>query len=173
VITFREYYIISEGTDVVADKTLTALPKREVKKKTSVNKEPRVSRYLDILQLALDTAGIATIGVPAVESAINATNAIVSALRAASAKTPNKRKKHLINAGINVISIIPGAALIKFLRLRKAPAIAKTVINLKRAVDTTSRVRSAQSAYKLAKLAKKSLPKDVKQLVPSLPNPGR
>jgi len=165
VITFREYYIITEGTDV--DNALTTLPKKEV------NKERNASKYLDILQLALDTAGIVTTAIPPVEMGINATNAIISALRAAAEKTPNKRKKHLINAGINIISLIPGASLIKFLRLRKAPAVAKTVINLKRSVDTYSKARNAQSAYKLAKLTKKSLPKEVKRLVPSVSNPGR
>jgi hypothetical protein len=70
---------------------------------------------LDTLQSALDIAGFE----PSVGTAADATNTVISGLRAALAKEPDQRKKHLINAGISAISMVPFADVIKLLKIRK------------------------------------------------------
>lgn len=71
---------------------------------------------LDKFQAALDIAGIAPD--PLIGTTADGMNALISTLRAASAKTGDDRKKHLINAGISAISVIPMADVIKVLKLR-------------------------------------------------------
>jgi hypothetical protein len=70
---------------------------------------------LDTLQAALDIAGFE----PSVGSTADATNTVISGLRAAMAKEPDERKKHLINAGISAVSMVPFADVIKLLKVRK------------------------------------------------------
>jgi len=79
---------------------------------------------LDQIQAALDIAGFE----PTVGTAADATNTIISGLRAALAKEPDERKKHIINAGISAVSVIPFADVIKILKLRKHKPIAKLAI---------------------------------------------
>ena len=73
------------------------------------------SSALDKLQAALDIAGFE----PTVGTGADALNATISGLRAAHAKEPDERKKHLLNAGISAVSMIPFADAIKVLKLRK------------------------------------------------------
>lgn len=70
---------------------------------------------LDAIQAALDVAGFE----PTVGTGADAINTVISGLRAAASKTSDQRKKHLINAGISAISLIPFADVIKLLKLRK------------------------------------------------------
>lgn len=79
---------------------------------------------IDTLQSALDLAGFE----PTVGTAADATNTAISVLRAALAKEKDKRKKHLLNAGISAISLIPFADVIKILKLRKAKPVAKLAV---------------------------------------------
>jgi hypothetical protein len=70
---------------------------------------------LDQLQAALDVAGFE----PTIGTGADATNTVISGLRAALAKEPDERKKHLLNAGISAISLIPFADVIKLVNIRK------------------------------------------------------
>jgi len=70
---------------------------------------------LDQLQAALDVAGVE----PTIGTGADAINTVISGLRAATAKTSDQRKEHIINAGISAISTIPFADVIKLLKLRK------------------------------------------------------
>lgn len=95
------------------------------------------SNAINSLQNALDIAGFE----PTIGSAADATNVVISGLRAALSKEPDERKRHIINAGISAVSLIPFADIIKLLNLRKTPGLAKPVISsaraLKRAATTT------------------------------------
>ena len=72
-------------------------------------------KAIDQIQTALDIAGLE----PTVGSVADGANIIISLLRAAANKEKDKRKEHLINAGISAISLIPFADVIKLLKLRK------------------------------------------------------
>lgn len=71
---------------------------------------------LDQLQAALDVAGFEP---TVIGASADVLNTIISGLRSASAETHDKRKEHIINAGISAISLIPFADVIKLLKLRK------------------------------------------------------
>lgn len=72
------------------------------------------SNLLDTIQIALDVAGFE----PTIGTSADAANVVISGLRAAVAKETDEKKKHLINAGISAISLIPFADLIKAIKLR-------------------------------------------------------
>lgn len=72
-------------------------------------------KVIDKIQTALDIAGFE----PTIGTAADGANSIISLLRAAASKEKDKRKEHLINAGISAISLIPFADVIKLLKLRK------------------------------------------------------
>jgi uncharacterized protein with PIN domain len=75
---------------------------------------------LDQIQAALDVIGFE----PSVGSVADMINTVISSFRAALTKEPNERKKHVINAGISAISLVPFADVLKLLKLRKSkPAI--------------------------------------------------
>ena len=90
--TFEEYYSVAK------------LPTDQAKK----------SNLLDTIQTALDIAGFE----PTIGTGADAINVVISGLRAAAAKETDEKKKHLINAGISAISLIPFADLIKATKLR-------------------------------------------------------
>ncbi len=72
-------------------------------------------KAIDKIQTALDIVGLE----PTFGSVADGANSIISLLRAAASKETDKRKEHLINAGISAISLIPFADVIKLLKLRK------------------------------------------------------
>lgn len=88
------------------------------------------NRDLNKLQAALDIAGFE----PTVGTAADVANAAISTLRAAFSKEKDERKKHLINAGISAISILPFADVIKVLKLRKVRPLAKAAVKGSRAL---------------------------------------
>jgi len=94
---------------------------------------------LDTIQAALDVAGIE----PTYGTAADATNTVISGLRAALSKEPDERKKHIINAGISAISMIPFADVIKLLKLRKAKPVAKLAVQGSRALKTYGKSQQA------------------------------
>lgn len=73
------------------------------------------NKLIDDVQIALDIAGLE----PTIGTAADAANGIISVLRAAMAKTSDEKDKHLINAGISAVSMIPFADIIKLLKVRK------------------------------------------------------
>ena len=75
---------------------------------------------LNTLQTALDIAGLE----PTIGTGADAVNALVSGLRAAASKTSDERNKHLINAGISAISMIPFADVVKVLKYKPARKLA-------------------------------------------------
>lgn len=95
MITFAQFYIAEAGA------TSTLPPHKE-------------SRALNMLQGALDIAGIE----PTMGMLADGANVLISLLRAAAAKAPNNRNKHLINAGISAIALVPFADVIKLAKLR-------------------------------------------------------
>ena len=83
------------------------------------------SNAIDKLQGALDVVGIIPgLGVGEVA---DASNTVISGLRAALAKEPDERKRHIINAGISAVSLLPFADVIKVLKLRKLGGLGRTV----------------------------------------------
>jgi len=90
------------------------------------------SKALDILQLALDVAGIP----PSIGTPVNAANTAISLLRAASDKEKDEEKKHLIDAGLNAISMIPFGSVVKLVKLR---ALRKPAVAVARAIKGGSR----------------------------------
>ena len=115
--TFKEYYSASK-------------PSVELTRKHNL---------LDTIQIALDVAGFE----PTIGTSADAINVMISSLRAAAAKEPDERKKHLINAGISVISLIPFADIIKFIKLR----------HLNKPI-TRAAIRGARASLSYAKSAK-------------------
>jgi hypothetical protein len=91
---------------------------------------------VDKIQAALDVAGFE----PTIGTAADATNTVISGLRAALSKESDERKKHIINAGISAVSMIPFADVIKILKLRKFKPLARLAIkgakNLKNTAQT-------------------------------------
>jgi hypothetical protein len=81
------------------------------------------SNTVDKIQAALDVAGFE----PTIGTTADATNAVISGLRAALSKESDERKKHIINAGISAVSMIPFADVIKILKLRKFKPMASFV----------------------------------------------
>lgn len=101
------------------------------------------SSAIDKLQGALDIIGFE----PTLGTAADIANTAISGLRAALAKEPDERKRHLINAGISAASTIPFADVVKVLKLRKS--------NLGRAVAKTG-IKGARAAREYATTQKAS-----------------
>jgi hypothetical protein len=88
---------------------------------------------VDKLQASLDIAGLE----PTVGTAADAANTVISGLRAALSREPDKRKQHIINAGISAISMIPFADVLKLLKLRKiSKGATRTAISGVRKIKT-------------------------------------
>ena len=85
------------------------------------SKELLENNTLDALQTGLDVIGFE----PVIGTAADATNSVISALRAGLSKERDERKKHLINAAISAVSMVPFADVIKLLKYRnlKKPAL--------------------------------------------------
>jgi hypothetical protein len=88
---------------------------------------------MDTVQTALDIAGIE----PTIGTAADIANTVISGLRAALAKTSDERKKHILNAGISAVSILPFGDIFKILKLRKlARPVAKMAVGGARSLKT-------------------------------------
>ena len=107
------YVVVNKGDNYspgdILDKTEIQLDKLEEEE------ESKLTRLANMVQGALDIAGLE----PTIGTAADATNAIISTLRAAIAKEPDMRKKHLMNAGISAVSMIPFGDVAKLAKLRK------------------------------------------------------
>jgi hypothetical protein len=96
---------------------------------------------IDKLQTALDIVGFE----PTVGTVADATNAVISGLRAALAKEKDLKKKHLINMGISATSLIPFADVIKILKLRKlGKKPTRLAISGARAIKSSAETKKAQ-----------------------------
>ncbi len=101
---------------------------------------------LDALQAGLDIAGFE----PTIGSFADGANAIIYAMRSAKSLLTgkwNQAKEHLLDAGISAVSLIPFADVIKILRLRKIPKLAKTGIKWARGLKSyakTEKVKRVQ-----------------------------
>ena len=92
--------------------------------------------YTDKVQAALDIIGIE----PTIGTGADVANVVISSLRAAASDETDERKKHLINAAISAVSLIPGADLIKLLKLsRPAKKLAIKGLRATRAAADTSK----------------------------------
>lgn len=91
---------------------------REIKNKY---KKDDIDNIVDGLQYALDILGIE----PTIGTVADATNSIISILRAALEKETDNKKKHLLNAAISAVSMIPFGDLVKLIKLRvlRKPAV--------------------------------------------------
>ena len=94
------------------------------------NKEKMTN--IDKLQLALDVAWFE----PTYGTIADIVNIVISTFRAILTTEKDERKRHIINAGISAISIIPFADVIKVLKLRKSPKVAKAAIKWARAAKS-------------------------------------
>ncbi len=81
-------------------------------------------KAIDAFQLALDVAWFE----PTYGTIADIINVCISTFRSILATESDERKRHIINAGISAISIIPFADVIKLLKLRKTPKLAKAAI---------------------------------------------
>lgn len=94
--------------------------------------DPEKLKAIDALQAALDLAGLEqTMGIFA-----DLSNTLIYSFRSAKAALSGKNKvakQHLLDAGISAIAILPFADVIKILRLRKVPKLAKATIKGARA----------------------------------------
>ena len=107
------------------------------------------SSKLDKLQLALDVAGIE----PTVGTVADGANAIISALRLASAaarRDKDAAKEHAINMGISAVSLIPFGDVVKLAKLRKLrKPLVKGAKKIKQAGVAAKADRAAQSGAQL------------------------
>lgn len=109
---------------------------------------------LDQLQAALDIIGFE----PTVGTAADATNTVISSLRAALTKEPDQRKQHIINAGISAISLIPFADVIKLLKLRKlGKTPTRAAISGARNVKTFGKQQQASNRFGEQTVQEKSI----------------
>lgn len=106
-ISFKEYYMLNESATL--------------------------NKNLNKIQAALDIAGF----VPTIGNVADALNVIVSGLRAAYSNTTDERKKHIINAGISAIFLVPFANIISFFGLRKNKPLARYAISGAKNLKTT------------------------------------
>ena len=95
---------------------------------------------LDNIQAALDIAGLE----PTLGTGADITNTIISGLRAAFSKTSDQRKKHIINAAISGVSILPFADIIKLLKLRKSKKVANLAIKGARSLKASAKSKQLQ-----------------------------
>lgn len=120
-------------------------------------KEGAGSKALDILQLALDVAGIP----PSIGTPVNAANTAISLLRAASDKEKDEEKKHLIDAGLNAVSMIPFGSVVKLVKLR---ALRKPAVAVARAIKGGSRATPRSYEPQIAQEGVGPVyPKDIKK----------
>jgi hypothetical protein len=99
---------------------------------------------LDKVQAALDIIGFD----PIVGTAADATNTVISSLRAALSEETDERKKHIINAGISAISMIPFADVIKVAKLHKVNhTVAKAAVKGARAVKDYGKTMKANNRF--------------------------
>ena len=105
------------------------------------------STTVDKIQTALDVAGFE----PTLGTAADAANTIISGLRAALSKESDERKKHIINAGISAISMIPFADVIKILKLRKFRPFAKLAVKGARNLKDTSKTMKLSDRFNTQK----------------------
>lgn len=80
-----------------------------------------VDKIVDAIQYTLDIVGLE----PTIGSIADGSNAIISLLRAALSKETDESKKHLLNAAISAVSVIPFGDLVKLIKLRvlRKPAV--------------------------------------------------
>jgi hypothetical protein len=95
---------------------------------------------LDTIQSALDIAGLE----PTIGTGADIANTIISGLRAAFSKNSDERKKHILNAAISGVSILPFGDIVKLLKLRKSKKVAKLAVKGARGLKTLT--KSKQSA---------------------------
>ena len=72
------------------------------------------SNLLNIIQTALDVAGLE----PTIGTVADGANTLISGLRAATAKEPDEKKKHIINMGISAVSMLPFGDVAKLVKIR-------------------------------------------------------
>jgi hypothetical protein len=105
------------------------------------------TKALNLLQAALDVAGVE----PTVGTAADVGNGLISLLRSAATKEPDQRKKHLLNAAISAVSIIPGADVVKLLKARKlTKPLAKGALAGAKALRTYKQGKAAAGKIALA-----------------------
>ena len=101
---------------------------------------------LDTLQAGLDIAGFE----PTIGSFADGANALIYAMRSAKSLISgqwNQAKEHALDAAISAVSLIPFADVIKVLRLRKIPKLAKVGIKWARGLKSyakTEKVKRVQ-----------------------------
>jgi hypothetical protein len=101
------------------------------------------AKTIDTIQTALDIAGFE----PTLGTAADAANVAISTLRAALAKEKDQKKRHIINAGLSAVSLIPFADVIKILKLRKFRPAARAAVKGARALKTTGRALRAVNRF--------------------------
>lgn len=115
------YIVLNKGDTYnpgdVLDKTEIQLDKLH---RAEEEEGSNLTKITNIIQTALDVIGLD----PTIGTAADATNAVISVLRAAIAKEPDARKKHLLNAAISLVSVMPLGDVAKLIKLRKGRKLA-------------------------------------------------
>lgn len=97
--------------------------------------KPEELKAIDALQAALDIVGLE----PTFWSLADGVNAVIYLFRSAKSAfsgDKDQSKSHLLDAGISAVSLIPFADVIKLMRLRNVPGLAKIAIKWARGLKT-------------------------------------
>lgn len=114
--------------------------------------QTKSSEALDTIQTALDVAGIE----PTIGTAADIGNGLISLFRAAMAKESDQRKKHLLNAAISAVSVIPGGDIAKALKAHKITRpLAKVAI---KGAKLARNFRQGRAKAGAAELARRFIP---------------
>jgi hypothetical protein len=104
------------------------------------------SEALDTVQTALDIVGID----PTYGTFADIGNGVISLIRAALSKEKDQTKRHLLNAAISAVSVIPAGDLAKLLKGRKfTRPLAKGTIKVAKAMRDFRKGRAAKGAAEL------------------------
>ena len=114
------------------------------------NKE-KLDTVVDGIQYALDVVGLE----PTVGSFADGANVVISLLRSALEKETDDKKKHLLNAAISAVSIVPFGDLAKIIKLRvlRKPAVKllrfiKNILKSKNSSYTDTLLEKWSNTYK-------------------------
>lgn len=122
--------------------------KEKARQKWIIQQQKENLTAIDAFQTALDVVGLE----PTRWSVADWTNVLIYLFRSAKAKyqgNGEKAKAHLMDAGISAVSLIPFADVIKLLRLRKYPKLAKTAIKAVRFGENSAKEQKIKRSKKL------------------------
>ena len=144
-------YIIIENINIL-NAALDIIEEQMDEPETPETSKPNAksSAALDTVQTALDVVGVMD-PVSPFGTGADVANGVISLIRAALSKESDQAKRHLLNAAISAVSVIPAGDLAKALKTRKITRpLAKGTIKVAKAMRNFRRSRAAKGAAELA-----------------------